>query len=197
MTSPVTRTARPLGHRLLLWGGGGKTTLSRALGAKLGYPVIELDALYWLPDWEERDAVEFKALVARRLDEAGDSWIADGQYLTALGPSMLESADTVIWLELPWRVIFWRTFTRAIARARDRRLICGENVETWRQVFFRRDSLIWWYIRLRLSRGWSKRLAKRQQFLDEFGQHLTQIHIQSVGELDRFYAEHGLERPDE
>jgi adenylate kinase family enzyme len=133
--------------------------------------------------------------VGNRLDEVGDSCVVDGQYLTALGPSMLENADTVIWLELPWRVIFWRTFTRAIARAGDRRLICGENVETWRQVFFRRDSLVWWHIRLRLSRGWSKRLAKRQQFLDEYGQHLMQIYIRSVGDLNKFYSELGLERP--
>jgi len=126
----LTQPQSPLGPRTLLWEGGGKTTLSRALGAKLGYPVIELDALYWLPDWKVRDAVEFKTLVESRLNDAGDSWITDGQYLTALGPSMLESADTIIWLELPWRVIFWRTFTRAVARTRDRRLICGENVET-------------------------------------------------------------------
>ncbi|NQW18721.1 MAG: hypothetical protein HQ478_14710 [Chloroflexi bacterium] len=184
-----------LGRRILLWGGGGKTTLSRALGENLGYPVIELDALYWLPNWKERDPVEFKALVTRTLDESGASWIADGQYLSHLGQSVLERADTVIWLELPWRSVFWRIFKRSIARSRDRNFICGENIETWRHNFLSRESIIWWYITLRLSRAWSRRLARRQQYLDDYGQHVTQIHIRSASELDKFYAEHNLKRP--
>ena len=43
-------TVSALGNRILVWGAGGKITLALALGAELGLPVVELDALFWLPN---------------------------------------------------------------------------------------------------------------------------------------------------
>lgn len=36
-----------LGNRICIYGRGGKTSLSRALGDQTGLPVIELDAIFW------------------------------------------------------------------------------------------------------------------------------------------------------
>ena len=33
-------------------GGAGKSTLARALGEKLGLPVVHLDKLWWTGNWE-------------------------------------------------------------------------------------------------------------------------------------------------
>lgn len=188
-----------LGHRILIWGGGGKTMLGKALSARLGLPFVELDALHWLPDWQERPGEEFRQLVHETLDDLGDSqgdgWVVDGQYGGKLGPLVLERADTLIWLQLPWRVIFWRTFKRAIRRARDKNLICGENVESWRQSFFSRDSLLLWYIKLRLGGGYKRSLARREERLRESGHHVTVIRLTSARQLDEFYAAHELVRP--
>ncbi len=45
---------------------------------KLKAPRIELDALHWLPNWAERDKLEFLSLVAKATE--GDRWVVDGNY---------------------------------------------------------------------------------------------------------------------
>ena len=107
---------------------------------------------------------------------------------------MLERADTLIWLELPWRVVFWRTFKRAIRRARDKNLICGENVESWRLTFLSRDSLLWWYIKLRLSGGYKRSIARREERVRESGGTAIVIRLTSARQLDDFYTAHDLVR---
>ncbi len=185
----------PFGRKILIWGGGGKTTLGHALSARLGLPFVELDALYWMPDWQERPAEEFQRLVHETLDGLDGEWVVDGQYGNALGSAVLEKADTVIWLRLPWRVAFWRTFRRTIRRARDKNLICGENVESWRQAFFSRDSMIYLYIKLLLGGGYKRSFARREERLRESGDHVTVIRLTSARHLDEFYAAHDLVRP--
>jgi adenylate kinase family enzyme len=90
-------------------GGAGKSTLARALGAKLDLPVIHLDRLFWLPGWVEPDREEWAAL-NRELVQ-GDRWIIDGNY----GGTMeirLAAADTVVFLDLPPLLCMWRTIRR-------------------------------------------------------------------------------------
>ena len=65
----------PLGNRICLVGDGGKSSLARAIGAKKRLPAIELDAIHWLPGWQERPRDESARIVrtttrviARRLD---------------------------------------------------------------------------------------------------------------------------------
>jgi len=186
-------TQLALGRRILVWGGGGKSTLARALGRKLGMPVIELDALSWLPDWVERDQQEFRALTLRTVEECGKAWIIDGQYTSLLGGELLARADTLIWLDLPWRVIFWRIFSRGIRRIRDKQRICGDNVETWRQMFLKRDSLVYWHLGRRLN-GAHRRSVDRKQALIEADDHRARVvRLRTRRELREFYLAHGLD----
>ncbi len=195
-TQPMTSNKYPaLGRKVLIWGGGGKTTLGKALSAKLGLPFVELDALYWLPDWQERPGEEFRRLVHETLDGHGDGWVADGNYGGYLDGSVLPRADTLIYLRLPWRVIFWRIFKRAIRRARDKNLICGENTESWRQSFFSRDSLIYWYIGMGLRGRTGRSIERREGFIAKNGGHAMVIRLTSARQLDDFYAARDLVRP--
>ena len=99
-SSRLEPDAVKLGRRICIYGRGGKTSLSRALGERTGLPVIELDAIFWLPNWKERDHDEMLQIVKTRIAEANDGWIVDGNY-RRIRPHVLPLADTVIWLNLP------------------------------------------------------------------------------------------------
>ncbi|HEX5414033.1 MAG TPA: AAA family ATPase, partial [Chloroflexota bacterium] len=67
-------------NRLVVVGitGSGKTTLASTLAARLGYPHVELDALYWDSNWTPAPREVFRARVAAAI--ATDHWVADGNY---------------------------------------------------------------------------------------------------------------------
>ena len=102
-------------QRILIVGcsGAGKTTLSWALGKKLGLEVIHLDREYWRAGWIESPRPEFLARLSTLLEK--DAWIMDGNYDSTLVVRMVR-ADTVIFLDFSrWRClssVLWRTTTK-------------------------------------------------------------------------------------
>lgn len=100
-----------LGRRIVVTGlaGSGKSTLSLALGARLGLPVIHLDLHFWKPGWVAPSEAEWRE--RQRGVLSGDAWIADGNYHETLD-LRLERADTVVILDIPW----WRCSARALRR---------------------------------------------------------------------------------
>ena len=138
-----TATERP--HRVAVIGtsGSGKTTLAARLADRLGVPHVELDALFWLPDWQEPDDDAFRARVEAALDGPG-GWVVDGNY-SRIQDLILGRVDTVVWLDVPLWTCLWRVTRRAVARARDGELLWGTNRERWRNLVGR-DSLGWWVI---------------------------------------------------
>jgi adenylate kinase family enzyme len=125
--------------------GSGKTTVSRLLAQRLGVPHIELDALFWKPGWVMPTAEEFRPIVEASLDP--DGWVVDGNYRHRLGTLVLDQADLVVWLDLPFWTKFWRILRRTIRRIRTREVLWGTNVDTWRGAFLSRDSLFWWLVK--------------------------------------------------
>jgi adenylate kinase family enzyme len=135
--------------------GSGKSTLGRALAARLGVPHVELDGIYHQPGWTPLAEEE----LVRRVGEAaaGDGWVIDGNY-TAVRPLIWARADTVVWLDLPRRTvmrrIIWRTVRRVISRAE----LWNGNKEPW-QNLVRRDpeaSVIAW--------AWHKHAVYRERY---------------------------------
>ena len=110
--------------------GGGKSTLARALGERLGLPVIHLDTLFWKPGWTESAAEPFRQAVEAAAE--GEAWVIDGNFISA-STAHLARADTVIWLDQPRVLCLWRAFRRAITsfgRARaDLAPGCPERVD--------------------------------------------------------------------
>jgi adenylate kinase family enzyme len=123
----------------------GKTTLGRELARRLEVPFHELDALHHGPGWTEATAEELRTRVEPLV--AGEAWVVDGAYRSKLGDLVLESADLVVWLDLPMHVWLTRLLRRTTSRIARREELWNGNRETLRNVLFSRDSLILFALR--------------------------------------------------
>ena len=141
----------PLPHRpkrVLVAGvsGVGKTTLAGRIAALTGGPHTEIDAIFHGPAWTPRP--EFLADV--RLLIRADAWTTEWQY-DAARPLLSESADLLVWLDLPFvRVTVPRLVRRTIRRRWSREELWNGNREAplW-TVFNDREHILRWAIRTR------------------------------------------------
>lgn len=137
----------------------GKTTFSRALARRLDVPVIELDALFWGPNWTRPAPEEFRARVAEHI--AGDAWVVDGNYSVARD-LLWPRADTFVWLDPPFHVLLWRLFLRTNRRIRGGEELWSGNRERFSNAYLSKDSLYVWLVRSyrRHHRAWPRALAQ-------------------------------------
>lgn len=157
--------------------GCGKTTVGRALAARLGVPFVELDALNHGPGWAEATAAELRARITPIV--ATDGWVIDGGYRGKLGDLVLEGADTVVWLDLPRREWVPRLVRRTIRRILTREELWSGNRETVRDGFLHRDGL------LRFAwRNYPRRRAKYPSELARF--HVVRLRSQRA--VDEWFA---------
>jgi adenylate kinase family enzyme len=91
--------------------GGGKTTLAYELAKKLSLEVYDLDDHFWHAGWittpDDRWSEIQHDLVSR------DKWIISGTYLSTLN-IRIDAADTIIFLDLPLWLCFWRVIKRKV-----------------------------------------------------------------------------------
>lgn len=121
----------------------GKTTFAKSLARVLSFPHIELDSLYWRPNWTPRPPAEFRALTVRALSQ--DCWVIDGNY-SVVRDLIWSRATTVIWLNYAFPLILWRALTRTMRRVLTREELFSANRESLRMAFFSRESILWWVI---------------------------------------------------
>jgi hypothetical protein len=57
---------------------------------------INLDQIQWQPGWVETPTNEFRSVLKRNMEEAGDSWVIDGNYESKVGKMVGESATDII-----------------------------------------------------------------------------------------------------
>ena len=169
-------------RRVAVIGGSatGKTTLSRELAARLGVPHIELDALHHDPGWTEVSAEVLRSRVDAAMAAAPDGWVSDGTYHSKLGVSVVERADTLVFLDLPFLLTLGRVVRRTIRRSLRREELWNGNRETLRNSFFSRDSIVWWVITQhgKTRRKWPARYAPLT--------HLEVVRLRSPREVREF-----------
>ena len=87
--------------------GSGKSTFSQVLANKLNYPYLEMDAMFWKPNWQGSTDEELFSTLKRKL--ADEHWVLDGNYNRTV-PIKWERVDTVIWIDCS----FARTLYQAV-----------------------------------------------------------------------------------
>jgi adenylate kinase family enzyme len=124
--------------------GSGKTTFAAALAAKMDATHIELDALHWEPDWTMAELEVFRSRVGHAVE--ADRWVADGNY-SKVRDLVWGRADSIIWLDYPFPLIFARLLRRTLARVFTGEQLWNGNRERFAEQFLSRDSLFLWAIK--------------------------------------------------
>jgi adenylate kinase family enzyme len=168
-------------RRVAVIGGSctGKTTTSRELARRLGVPHIELDALHHDPGWQEASAEVLRERVETALAAAPSGWVVDGTYYGKLGLSVVERADTVVLLDLPFRTALRRVLWRTLSRLVRREELWNGNRESLRTALSR-ESIVWWTVTTHrgVAPKWTERLAAVP--------HVEVVRLRSPREVRRF-----------
>lgn len=157
MTHPVTPLRRV---RVVGTTGSGKTTFARRLAGVLGVPHVELDEVFWGPGWEYRDLEEARADVRART--AGTAWVVDGNWGSRLDGA-LDTADTIVWLDYPRRVVMSRVVRRTLWRGATRQELWHGNREQLSSLLKRdpdQNIVLWaWRTHGRRAQQYAERAA--------------------------------------
>jgi adenylate kinase family enzyme len=157
----------------------GKTTFARRLAKALGAPHVQLDALYWLPDWTPRQESEFQSLIRDAL--AGDRWVIDGNY-TRLQDLIFNRATTLIWLNYSFPRVVFRGLKRTTNRVLTGEAVYAGNRESFRRAFLSKDSILLWLITTHHRRCRRYRLI----FSGFTHRNLEKLEFRSPGESERY-----------
>ena len=163
--------------------GAGKTTFARALARQAGLPFVELDALHWQQgNWVVPEREVFRA----RVDEAtrGGAWVVDGNYSVSRD-IVWGRADTVVWLDLPFRLMLWRTIRRTLRRSWRREVLWNGNRETVWNAFVGSDALIPFFVRT--YRGRRRRFERELAGPEQA--HLEVHRFRSTAEAERWLGD--------
>ena len=105
---------------------------------------------------------------------AVDRWVTDGNY-SIVRDIVWSRADTVIFLDYPFWVIFRRLLGRTLQRSLSREPLWSGNRETFRQSFFSQDSILVWMLKTyRRNRSRYPALFQQAEFA-----HLKVVHVRS------------------
>ena len=121
----------------------GKTTFAKNLAQVLSVKHIELDSIYWLPDWVERPNDEFRNLVEKEV--AADAWALDGNYSRSRD-IVWKRATAIIWLNYSFPLVAYRALSRTMRRVFTRETLYSQNRETFGKAFLSKDSILLWVL---------------------------------------------------
>lgn len=129
------------GQRISVIGtcGSGKTITASQITQRLGIPHVELDALYWEPNWTEAPPEVFRERVTQAL--SGETWAVDGNY-GKVRDIVWGRANTIVWLDYALPVILWQLVRRTMRRSLTREELWSGNRETLSKALFSRESIL-------------------------------------------------------
>ena len=138
-------------QRILIIGSScaGKTTLATQLADNLNFPLIELDSLYWEPNWKQAETGDFRTRVAQKMYDG--KWIMDGNFFSKIGDMI--DPDLFVWLDPPLPIVLWRFMNRTFQRIFSRELLWGHSRENLKNSVFSQNSLLLWIVKTRIRKA--------------------------------------------
>ena len=85
--------------------GGGKSTLSKKLAIATGIEAYPLDLIEYQKNGEKIPAEEYKKAHEKLINS--ESWIIEGLGTLDTFWARIDAADTLIYIDLPYRVHYW------------------------------------------------------------------------------------------
>jgi adenylate kinase family enzyme len=164
--------------------GSGKSTLGKALARRIGGEFLELDSVFHQPGWVPLPDEEFRRRVGEAV--AGERWVIDGNYSSKVRDLIWGRADTVVWLDLPKRIVMRRIIWRSFRRAAWRVELWNGNREHWRNLFSldKEESIITW--------AWQTHTANRVKYAaamaDQVNAELHFVRLKNPAEVRRFLS---------
>lgn len=170
--------------RILIIGrtGSGKTTLAREIAAALQVPHVELDSLYFGPNFSTVPESVLRERVATAIKD--EHWVTDGNK-RAVRDLVWPRADTIVWLDYPALVSLWRLGRRALRRTASLRTEAAEAGQTRnlpRQLIAAARGVL---TALRSHTGQRKEFP--QLFAAAENQHLAVVRLRSPRATQRWY----------
>ena len=159
--------------------GAGKSDLSARMSSTLAIPHVELDSLYWKPNWVGSTHNEMNRNIQRELDK--NKWIIDGRQDFSHDTIIAEEAQVIIWLDLALYTIAYQVLIRTFLRALKREKLWAGNIEnSWLAI-------VNW---LRFTLGTYDRI--RQKYLDQYARSTKEspvlIRLQNRRQIKDFLA---------
>lgn len=162
------------------YSGSGKSTLSKTLAKHYNIPVLHMDSIHFLENWQERDNDEFNKIVRKFISD-NESWIIEGNYRN-IAPERHEQSDLLIFLNYN-RFFCYRSAKKRYKMYKDKTrddmaLGCDEK--------FDKEFKLWL-----LYKG---RTRKRAQRLNEIAKkHPNSLIFTNRKQLFKYYKEKGIQ----
>jgi len=129
-----------LGNKIAVVGvsAAGKSTLARLLALKLNLPLTHMDAIMWKPGWDYIGDEE----TIRKLTDASSQgkWIIEGFIDKNAYDTVLNNADSIIYLDYPRYIAAWRYILRWLKHRKNPRPELEGSPEKFSLSFLR---LVW------------------------------------------------------
>jgi adenylate kinase family enzyme len=170
-------------RRIVVFGttGSGKSWLAERLVAEKGLRLVELDALFWGPDWQPAPLDLFRHRV--ECETRDGDWIAVGIY-GQVRDIVWHRADTLVWLDLPLPLVMWRLLGRTLRRIVTQENLWGTgNRESLSRTLFSRDSILLWALKTH-----NRNRRRFTQDCESFAPGRTVIRLRSSRDVERFIA---------
>ena len=164
--------------------GCGKSTVGKRIAERLNVPYIQLDELYWKPNWAESTDEELFPKLEKALSP--DEWVLDGNY-NRTTPIKWKRVQMVVYLDLPFRIVFYRIIKRSLRRGiRNEELWHGNKETLWKHLFTRDSMILWTIKRFTMNRKRYTELFEKPEY-----SHIKFVRLCSDKEVEDFVT-HGL-----